>query len=194
MIFWIELLAALSGLVSIYLVTRQNIWCWPIGIASVALYTLVFYDARLYSDLILHIIYVVVQIYGWLHWNRGSLGDDDLRVTSLPITHVLFWVLVALAGTLGWGWGMSTYTDASLAYGDAFTTVGSLVAQWLTARKRIESWVFWFVIDVVAIAIYLTKGLYMTSALYALFLVLCIMGFRQWRHSMEISAPLVAPA
>ncbi len=181
---WIEATAVIFGLLCVWLTVRQNIWCWPTGLVQVALYIVIFYDAKLYSDVILHVVYVALQIYGWYHWLYGGRDRSKLAVSSLQARGLLGWVLVVAAGTAGWGWGMARFTDASVPYWDAFTTVASLVAQWLMTRKRLQSWLFWISVDIVAIGVYLHKSLIMTSGLYLIFLVLATMGFFAWRTSM----------
>jgi nicotinamide mononucleotide transporter len=182
---WIEAIAVVFGLICVWLTIRQNIWCWPTGLVQVALYIIIFYRVKLYSDLILHVIYVVMQIYGWYHWLHGGKNQGLLPVSILPSAARLVWPSVAIVGTVVWGYLMATFTDASVPYGDAFTTVASLIAQWLMARKRLESWFFWISVDVVAIGIYWYKGLILTSGLYAVFLVLATMGLFAWRKSMH---------
>jgi nicotinamide mononucleotide transporter len=182
---WIEAIAVVFGLVCVWLTIRQNIWCWPTGLVQVALYLIIFYRVKLYSDLILHMIYVLMQIYGWHHWLHGGRDRGSLPVSTLPFRARLMWPCVAVVGTLVWGYLMVALTDASVAYGDAFTTVASLIAQWLMARKRLESWFFWISVDVVAIGIYWYKGLILTSGLYAVFLILATMGLFAWRKSMR---------
>ncbi len=162
---------------------RQNIWCWPTGLVQVSLYIVIFYQVKLYSDLILHVIYVFLQIYGWHHWLKGGRERDMLPVSILARQALVAWLLVVATGTVGWGYLMATHTDAAVPYGDAFTTVASLVAQWLMARKRLESWLFWISVDVIAIGIYAYKQLYLTSGLYAVFLVLATLGWFAWRRS-----------
>ncbi|MDG9666547.1 nicotinamide riboside transporter PnuC [Hahella sp. CR1] len=176
----IEIIASLAGFICVFLIIRRNIWCWPIGLVQVALYMIVFYDAKLYSDFILHGIYVVMQFYGWWYWLQGRGQDDDLVVlpTALPMT--LLWVAVAILGSFGLGYVMSTYTDASLPYPDAFTTVASLVAQWLLSRRQLINWGFWIAVDIVAIGVYWQKGLYPTTVLYATFLVMASAGLMVW--------------
>ncbi len=191
---WVELTATVFGFLCVWLLVRQSIWCWPAGLVQVSLYILVFYDARLYSDLILHVIYVFLQVYGWYHWTHGGGPEARLPVTRLRRRAVLAWIGVVAAGTVAWGTAMAAYTDAAAPYPDAFTTAASLVAQWLQARKRVESWSFWIAVDVVAIAVYLYKGLYPTTALYAAFLVLSVMGSREWRRSLPAASDDPAPA
>lgn len=182
---WIEAIAVVFGLICVWLTIRQNIWCWPTGLIQVALYIVIFYRVKLYSDLILHVIYVVMQLYGWHHWLNGGGNRNALAITVLGIHARLVWPVIALLGTLGWGYFMATFTNAAVPYGDAFTTIASLIAQWLMARKRLESWFFWISVDVVAIGIYWHKGLQLTSGLYAIFLVLATLGWFTWRKSLR---------
>ena len=184
----IEAIAVVFGLICVWLTIRQNIWCWPTGLVQVALYIVIFYQVKLYSDLILHVIYVVMQVYGWYHWLHGGKNRGALPVSMLSSRGRLVWPSIAAGGTVLWGYLMATFTDASVPYGDAFTTVASLIAQWLMARKRLESWFFWISVDVVAIGIYYHKGLLLTSGLYAVFLVLATIGFFAWRRSLASQA------
>lgn len=181
---WIELVAAGFGLGCVVLTIRENIWCWPTGLVQVVLYIFVFYEARLYSDALLHVVYVVLQIYGWHHWLRGGPARDALPVTGLGARFPR-WIAAVLAISAAWGYGMARWTDAALPYGDAFTTMASLAAQWLLARKKLESWLLWISVDVVAIGIYAYKELYFTTGLYAIFLALATIGYFGWRRAMR---------
>lgn len=180
----IEAIAVFFGLLCVWLVVKQSIWCWPTGLIQVSLYIFIFYDVKLYSDLILHIFYVGMNIYGWYYWLHGGKGRASLPVTLLQDHWKYIWPATALIGTLILGYSMSSLTDADVPYGDAFTTASSLIAQWLMARKKLESWIFWIIVDVVAIGIYWYKSLYLTSGLYTAFLLLSIIGLLAWRKSM----------
>lgn len=186
---WIEVFATVFGLISVWLNVRRNIWCWPAGLIQVSLYLVIFYQVKLYSDFILHGIYVVLQLYGWYHWLHGGEDQGELRVSRQTPRQRVFWVVVTLVGTLLWGWGMASWTDAALPYGDAFTTVASLVAMWAMARKELENWYFWIAVDVVAIGIYYVKGLYFTTGLYAVFLGLCVVGIVEWGKALSDETP-----
>ncbi len=181
---WIESTATLFGLLCVWLTVRQNIWCWPTGLVQVILYIFVFYDAKLYSDLILHVIYVIMQIYGWSHWLHGGATHSSLKISRQPLTHTVAWSLSAIFGTMVWGYVMASLTDAAVPYFDAFIVVTSLIAQWLLARKKIESWFYWITVDVVAIGVYLYKSLYITTGLYSVFLFLAVSGYFTWRKSL----------
>lgn len=185
----IEIAAVVFGLLSVYLTTKQNIWCWPTGIVMVILYVIIFAKARLYSDMIENAIYIVMQAYGWYYWLYGAkIGADSVPVKRLSLRTILFWGFVILSATLGTGYFMDNYTDADYAYLDAFTTVMSLTAQWFLSIKVIESWVLWISVDVISLNIYALKGLYFTSGLYVLFLMLAIIGLIKWYKVMKKQA------
>lgn len=181
----IEITATAFGAACVWLTVRQNTWCWPTGLVMVALYILIFYEAKLYADMGLQVVYVGLQLYGWWHWLRGGpREDDDLPVTGLSGPGRTAWAGIALAGTLVIGYSTATWTDAALPYPDAFITALSLVAQWLMARKIWENWVGWILVDLVAIPVYASKALYLTAGLYTLFLILATAGLIAWRKDL----------
>jgi len=186
----IELVAVACGLACVAFTVRQNIWCWPTGLVMVSLYIIIFYQAKLYSDMLLQVVYVFLQIYGWYAWLYGGPQQTELNVTRLPPEQVPRWLAAGLAGTVLLGTAMRTYTDASLPYVDAFAAVASLIAQWLMGRKRLESWLIWILVDVVSIGMYLAKSLYLTAGLYVAFLILAAIGFFEWKKAA--SAPALA--
>jgi nicotinamide mononucleotide transporter len=188
---WIEAVAVVFGIVCVALTVRQSIWCWPAGLLQVTLYVYVFYGARLYSDMILHVIYIGVQIYGWHHWLHGeqrfpsgSGVRASLPVTMLGVRERWLWGIAVVFVALGWGGIMDRYTDAAAAHADAFIAAASLCAQYLMAQKKIENWIVWIVVDLVAIAVYWTRDLQLTAGLYVVFLLLCIAGVRSWYQSL----------
>lgn len=192
---WIEAAATFFGLACVILTIRQNILCWPAGLIQVLLFIIIFYHVRLYSDLILHVVYVFLQIYGWHYWLCGGRDRDALPVTVLPRLGLAAWISVIIAGTILWGYLMATFTNAALPYPDAFTTVASLAAQWLMARKRLESWYFWISVDIAAVGIYFYKELYLTTGLYAVFLFLATIGLLAWKKSFRSQpGPKIVPA
>lgn len=176
----IEITATLFGVACVYLTIRRNIWCWPTGLIMVSLYIWIFWQAKLYSDMGLQVVYIFLQLYGWWAWLHGGEDGEELEVQRLTPARFGAWVAAGVVGTVGLGYVMSTYTDADLPYWDACTTVLSLIAQWLMAKKILENWVFWIVVDVLAVGIYFTKGLYPTTGLYALFLLMAASGLVVW--------------
>ena len=184
----IETAAVVLGLACVWLTVREHIACWPTGLAMVTLYIYVFYQARLYSDMLLQVVYVFLQLYGWYAWLHGGPASSRLPVSTLPSGHAARWMVLCVIATLTLGGAMRHYTDAALPYIDAFATSASLVAQWLMARKVLESWLVWIVVDVVSIGMYAAKALYLTGALYIVFLGLATLGFFTWRRSLVAAA------
>jgi nicotinamide mononucleotide transporter len=179
----VEIIATGFGLACVWLIIRRSIWCWPVGLVQVSLYIWVFYDAKLYSDAILHVIYVVLQVYGWIHWLRGGTGEDTLPIGRLSRHGAAGCSTIVLVGTVALGWSMYSFTDAALPFWDASIMVASLVAQFLLARKILENWLFWIGVDVVAIGVYAAKELYATTGLYSVFLCMAVAGWFAWRRS-----------
>jgi nicotinamide mononucleotide transporter len=179
----LEKIAVASGLANIYLTVRQNIWCWPVGVVMVSLYIYIFFQAKLYSDAGLNVFFLVMQFYGWYHWTRGPVehATSLSAVTRLTPREWGWTSAGVLGGTAVLGTVMTRFTDAALPYPDAFTTLLSVFAQFLLTRKVLENWTLWIVADVVYIAVYTSKGLYWTAALYVVFLVLCVKGYRDWK-------------
>lgn len=176
----IEIIASVSGFACLYLLIKRNIWCWFFGFIQVSLYTSIFYHAKLYSDMGLHVVYVVLQLYGWWNWRKNNDANNELVVEQGTHTAFLLWWVVALVTAAALGLTMATYTDASFAYLDAFTTCTSLVAQFLLTRRFWYNWIFWIIVDIVAVYVYLQKGLYPTATLYVTFLIMCFFGLYQW--------------
>jgi nicotinamide mononucleotide transporter len=181
----IEIVGALTGVLAVWLTTRQKIWCWPTGIVSVLLYVFVFYQARLYATMGLQVVYVGLAVYGWYAWTKGGRADGPLRVSraSRPTLAAAFGVGLAVA--LGLGTWLGRQTDESLPFADAAVTSFSLVAQWMQTRKLIENWWLWLAVDVVYVGINLSQGLLSTAGLYAIYTALAVAGLREWRRSME---------
>jgi nicotinamide mononucleotide transporter len=183
----LELVATGFGLAAMWLTVRASIWCWPTGMAMVSLYGVVFLESKLYSQALLQVVYLGFQAYGWWHWLHGDRGGV-LGVGRMPARAWPAWTAVAVTGTATLGLVMSSQTDAEVAYADAAVTVLSLIAQWLQARKLVECWLVWIAVNVVAIGVYLAQRLYATTGLYAIFLVLAAVGYREWRRAT--AAPL----
>ncbi len=180
----VEWLAMAFGIACVILTICQSIWCWPAGLVQVLLFIFVFLEARLYSDVVLHVIYVILQIYGWHAWLRGGDANEPLRVSHLAPRALLAWLAVGVIGTLTVGTLMRRFTNADFAYWDASILALSLIAQWLLTRKVLESWIFWITVDVLAVGLYAVKGLYPTAALYGVFLALAVIGLVQWKRSL----------
>lgn len=181
----IEIAAAVFGLLSVLYTLREHVWCWPTGLVNVLLYVVVFFQAKLYADTGLQIVYIVLQLYGWYEWLHGGPAKTELRISRSSVRSLAGLLVLAVIGTLAMGFGFARYTDAALPYWDSAITVLSLIAQWMVARKRLENWTFWIAVDVLAIGVYFTKQLYLTAALYGVYLVMAVMGLRAWRATWK---------
>ncbi|NUO62726.1 MAG: nicotinamide mononucleotide transporter [Gemmatimonadaceae bacterium] len=191
----LELLAAIVGAVSVYLSVRQNIWSWPTAIVNVVLYALVFYEARLYADMGLQVVYAILSIYGWYEWLYGGEGRTELHVTRTGWRLGLVLAAIAAAGSALLGVFLHHETDAALPFMDSFLSSTSLVAQWMMTRKLLENWLVWIGVDVLYVGMFIFKNLYLTAGLYAVFLALAVKGWLDWRRSMRATpAPAAAAA
>jgi nicotinamide mononucleotide transporter len=180
----IEIIAAVFGVVSVFLSVKQNIWSWPTAIINVGLYIIVFFESKLYADTGLQVVYVVLNAYGWYHWLYGGKNRTELPVSKTSARLGTLLGMLVLAGTAVIGTFLSRQTDAALPYVDAFTTSTSLVAQWMMTRKLLENWIIWVAVDVIYIGMYIYKSLYVTAVLYLIFLILSALGYVQWRRSL----------
>ncbi len=190
----LELFAALFGAVSVYLSVRQSIWSWPTAIVNVVLYTLVFFQAKLYADMGLQVVYAVLSVYGWYEWLYGGEGHTELHVTRTGLRLGSLLAGIALAGSLALGLLLRGATDAALPFMDSLLSSTSLVAQWMMTKKKLENWLVWIAVDVLYVGMFIFKGLYLTAGLYAVFLGLAVKGFIDWRRSLREQALASAAA
>lgn len=180
----LESIAVILGLTNVALLVLRSIWNYPFGIAMVICYAWIFYGAKLYSDALLQIFFLVVQLYGWWNWSRaaGTAEDDRIPVLSLNKRSQLGILCLVLVMSLAWGSMMARFTDAHYPFWDGTIAMTSVVAQILLARRYLENWVLWIIVDILAVGLYWTKGLYLTSGLYGIFLILAAIGLYQWRN------------
>jgi nicotinamide mononucleotide transporter len=190
---WLEFTGLVSGLLCVWLLIRQNIWTFPIGLVYAVVSVAVFSNARLYADVLLSSYYVVMNAYGWYFWLYGAprrrTVSDELVVTFMPVRQrwLVAFLVVAAAALLGWL--LDTRTDAELAYWNSATTAMSFAAMWMTARKYIDNWIVWLAVDVVAAGVYLVQGIELYALLYMVYLVMAVLGWRAWRQSMGRMLP-----
>jgi len=193
---WLEPVAVATGIVSVWLSVKQRIWSWPTALVNVALYFVVFREQKLYADMGLQVIYFVLSLYGWYEWLYGGEHRTALKVSRVSAGTTVVLAAIAVAGVAVLGTLFARFTDAALPYVDSATATTSLVAQWMMTRKILENWAVWIAVDVVYVGMFIYKHLYLTSGLYAGFLVLAVMGHVQWRRSYveDRSAAGTAPA
>ncbi len=184
---YIELLGLIFGLLYILLSIKQNIWCWPVGFITSALYIYVFFVTKFYADMGLQVYYLIVSVYGWSYWMFGakSKKQDDLKITKTNIKLAIYLFLATSILFIIISYILVNYTDSEIPYWDAFTTAASFVATWMLARKIIEHWIIWIIVDSVSLGLYIYKGLYLTVILFAVYTVLAILGYIEWKKELK---------
>jgi len=181
----LELLSFILSLVTVTLNIRQIHWAWLFSILSSGLYASVFFDARLYGDMGLQWVFIIVSVWGWFLWWRGIDGNSRLPVSALGLRERVLAVIVWGLGFAALAWFLKRYTDTDVPLADGFLTAGSLLGQVLLSRKKIENWLIWIVVDVLYVGLYVYKNLMLTAALYAVFVIMAIMGLRAWSKTCQ---------
>jgi nicotinamide mononucleotide transporter len=161
---------------------------------NVVLYAIVFYEAKLYADMGLQVVYAVLSVYGWYEWLHGGENRTELHVTRTGPRLGTLLALIAVAGSVLLGMLLHRATDAALPFMDSALSSTSLVAQWMMTKKKLENWLVWSAVDVLYVGMFIYKGLYLTSALYAVFLALAVRGYIEWRRSMTAATAVTAAA
>ncbi len=185
---YIEVLGVITSLIYLYFSVRQIIWLWPFGILSSALFIWIFFSSKFYADMGLQVYYLAISIYGWIYWSRG--GDRQTGQEKLPVSRIsvrLAWVLtgIGILLLLGIVAILKFLTDSDVPWGDGFTTAASILATWMLARKIIEHWLVWIVVDAVAASLYVYKGLHPSAVLYIIYCVIAVLGYFQWKRDLE---------
>lgn len=185
----IETVAVALGLLNITLIVRRSVWNYPFGIVMVVLYAHIFYQARLYSDALLQIFFLVVQAYGWWAWTRAQSAAGEVRVERLAWGSRACWLAGVLVATALWGWLMHSRTNAHFPWWDAGVAMFSVAGQILMTRRYLENWSCWIAADLLAIPLYAAKALWLTAGLYVAFLVLASWGLLSWARARREAAP-----
>ena len=182
---WLELVATALGLAMVACNIRAIHWGWPLAALSSLLYLLLFWHSALYGQALLQVVFIAVSLWGWQQWLRGRSADGgSLDIGWMPARQR---AIAGLAGAVLWpvlAWLLLAYTDSAVPWADAFPTALSLVAQVLLARKRVENWPLWLVVNLASVALFAHQGLWPTVVLYGVFAALCTVGWRAWaRHT-----------
>ena len=184
----LELFAVVMAVAYLLLAIRQNIWCWFCAGVSTSIYVWLFFDAKLYMESGLNAFYFVMAIYGWYVWMSGrSEGHERPVVVWPPRTHVIA-IAFAVLASMASGYLLETRTDAAFPYVDSLTTWGAIWATFLVARKVLENWWYWLVIDIASVFIYWTRDLELTSMLFVLYVVMIPFGIVSWSKAMREQA------
>ncbi|MDN5214832.1 nicotinamide riboside transporter PnuC [Fulvivirgaceae bacterium BMA12] len=187
------ILGLLFGLLAVWFLIIENIWTWPSGIAYVLVSLVVFWEARLFGDFLLHILYFILNSYGWYYWLYGKNKQQEvLPVTKSSSKEMALTVLLTAIGVYVFGYFLQNLPDyieglpaAALPYWDSATSVLSITGMWLTAKKRIDSWYYWLVVDILATGIYFYKEIYFYAVLYMVYIVMAVLGYLAWKKSLS---------
>ncbi|MCH8256692.1 MAG: nicotinamide mononucleotide transporter [Proteobacteria bacterium] len=181
-----ELAGLLSGLLCVWLLIRQSIWTWPIGLVYSLVSLVVFMQTKLYSEFGLHIYYAVMNAYGWYYWSRADAQDSSGSLPVTRINRVTGYILLALValGIPLLAELMLQFTDADMAYADSTITIMSFTAMWMTARKLIENWYVWLLVDIIATIVYIIKGIELYAVLYGVYIGMAVAGLIAWRATL----------
>jgi nicotinamide mononucleotide transporter len=179
-----EAFGFITGALCVWLTVKENIWNWPVGIANDIFFVVVFWESRLFADMTLQFLYIALGFLGWYQWLYGGEQKSPLRISSIGWRLAFALLIATFAVTAALTIYLRSVHD-SAPFWDAFTTVLSLVAQYLLTRKILQNWLVWITADFIYIGLYLYKGLALTSLLYLIFLLMCVAGWREWRASLS---------
>ena len=185
---YIEVFGAITGLIYIFLEIRVTVWLWPVGIATSATYILVFFHGKLYADMSLQIYYVIMSILGWIWWIKGSRNKgEELQITDLKFkTGAILAIVFVLLFSATWA-ALGRLTDSPVPGWDAFVASLSIIATWMLARKILQHWLLWIVVNAAAVILFAMRGLYPTVVLYAVYGIMSFIGLREWKRNMKSS-------
>jgi len=179
----LEWIAAALGIVCVALAVRRSLWTYAFGVASTGLLAAVVFDARLYSQALLQLFFVAINVYGFVTWRRARTAGGEVPVRRMSVRQGALWTTVTLAGTAALGAAMAWMTDAAQPFLDAGIAAVSIVAQILMAQRRVASWWLWIAVDLASIPLFAGGGLAVVAALYAVYLALAIWGLIDWTRA-----------
>lgn len=177
----LEIVAVILALAYLLLAAKESIWCWYCALTSSALYALIMWNAGLLSEAVLNVFYVVMAVLGWYEWRYGGKQHSGVQIVSLKAWQHFALLALVLVLAFANGWAMQRWTSAARPFVDAFITWSSVVTTFLVVRKVLENWLYWVVIDGLAMFLYIDRGLYLTALLFALYVVIVVFGYFKWR-------------
>jgi len=185
-----EALAATTGLVGVWLTTKQNIWCWPIALISIIASLFVFFSEKLYQDALLQVFYFALTIYGWYNWLHGGNNHQVLSISRISKKQLIVYLFILIVSVLSLSYIFKNYTDAALPFWDSISLAGGIIGTIWMAKKWIEHWLLWIVVDIICTGIYLYKGLTFFTIQFFIFTLLAIYGYYTWKTQMQSNASL----
>ncbi len=177
----IEITGTVLSLIYLFLLVKENIWCWLFSILSAILFIYSFIGVKLYSEAILYSFFILFSIYGWYKWSQNEKGET-LAIKTLPLKNHIFWIIAGFILALGVGYIFKTYTDAEKSFIDSNTTVFGLIASYLEAHKYLYAWVYWIILNAVTVGLYFSQGLKVYAGLYVIYFVMSGVGLWNWRQ------------
>jgi nicotinamide mononucleotide transporter len=186
---WIEIIAASLGIIAIYFQIKVKPFYWVISLLVSSMYIIIYFLAKLYADMSMQFYYVGMSIYGLYVWLSGNNNSDKKTIPISKIKDLKSWLLIALISALSFfiiGYILKKFTDSNVPWWDSFTTSLSFVATWMLARKKIENWLIWIVVDATSVVLYIYKQLYPTTILFIILTLLAIVGYFQWNRELRI--------
>ena len=178
--FFLEIGAVFLAVAYLLLAVRRDIRCWIAGIMSSSIYFVLMFTANLYMESILQIFYIFMGVYGFNQWKSDIANTEEISITTWNLkTHLIVLGIILISSYFA-GYILDTYTDAKLPFLDSLTTFGALFATYMVAKKILENWIYWFLIDSVSIYLFIERELYLTSILFCFYLIIIIFGFRSW--------------
>ena len=177
---WIEITAVILAILYLVLAVKQNILCWVAGIMSSVLYFFIMQSAGLYMEAYLQVFYVIMGFYGFSQWRAGDTNNTIFVVNTWSKYQHITAILIILVLSLLSGVLLEKYTDAALPFLDALVTWGAVVATYMVAKKLLENWIYWFVIDATSIFLFIARDLWLTAALFMIYIVIIYFGYQSW--------------
>ena len=182
---WLDIVTTVLGLAYILLEYRASIWMWAVGFAMQALGIVLYYQKGLYADCGMEFYYLAMTVYGYWKWIHGTASKEALPIRHFPRKLVFPWIVII---AVVWGliyWLLITFTNSNVPLADSFTTALSIVGIWALAHKYLEQWFIWIAVDAVTCVLYFYKDIPFKASLYALYVVIAIMGWRKWNKMMK---------
>ena len=182
---WLEVVAVVFGILSVWFARKENIWVYPTGIINVLIYVYLCFFAGLYADMGINAFYFVMSVYGWYNWSRKDAESHHVPISKLSLIHWFLYIIIISTAFALIYFILSRYTNSTVPLFDSFTTSLFIAGMWLMAIKKIENWLLWILGDLLVIPLFAMKGLVFTSVQYIVFLVLAIMGYIEWRKRLQ---------
>jgi nicotinamide mononucleotide transporter len=185
----LEVIAMLTGIAGVWLTMKESIWCFPIGIINVSLYAWLFISpgVRLYADALLQCIYIFLLFFGWINWSQKNKSSDKIHPVKIKSNDSRKLIIICLLSTIALALFLQKFTNASYPWLDSVLTCSSLAAQWMIAKKIIENWIVWILVDIIYLPLYIIKHLPLTAILYAVFLLLAFRGYAEWKKNLAFN-------